>query len=93
MGLLIYVYISSNGFFKPKNNPLLPRNCNVDNSCDGLPTLYNVGEGGNATALMIPVSSTVIPLDDLPEFTVGLGFGFNKNQKVGFSRPRDNREQ
>ena len=31
---------------------------------------------------MIPVASTVIPLEDLPEYTVGLGFGINKDKKV-----------
>ena len=47
-----------------------------------LPTIYHVGDEGNATAVMVPVSSTVIPLDDLPELTVGLGFGFDKTKKV-----------
>lgn len=47
-----------------------------------LPTIYNVGDEGNATAIMVPVSSTVIPIDDLPELTAELGFGFDKTQKV-----------
>lgn len=34
-----------------------------------------MGEEGEADAIMIPVSSTAIPLDDLPEFSVGIGFG------------------
>eukprot|EP00095_Tigriopus_kingsejongensis_P011027 maker-scaffold109_size355148-snap-gene-1.24 protein:Tk11027 transcript:maker-scaffold109_size355148-snap-gene-1.24-mRNA-1 annotation:"PREDICTED: uncharacterized protein LOC100868639" len=40
-----------------------------------LPTIYHVGEEGEADAIQIAVSSTVIPLDDLPEFQVGIGFG------------------
>ena len=35
------------------------------------PTIYHVGDDGEADAIMVPVSSTVIPLDDLPEFQVG----------------------
>ena len=35
------------------------------------PTLYNVDEKlGEANPVMIPVSSTAIPLDDLPVFKV-----------------------
>lgn len=46
------------------------------------PTLYNVDEEqGEAHPVMIPVSSTAIPLDDLPVFKVGFGFGsFGKNK-------------
>jgi hypothetical protein len=29
---------------------------------------------------MVPVSSTVIPLDDLPTYKVGFGFGFDPTQ-------------
>ena len=47
-----------------------------------LPTIYHVGDEGEAAALMVPVSSTVIPLEDLPEFQVGIGFGINKDEKV-----------
>ena len=48
----------------------------------GLPTLYHVGDEKEAEAIMVPVASTVIPLDDLPEFKVGLGFGINEKEKV-----------
>ncbi|CAG0921304.1 unnamed protein product [Notodromas monacha] len=30
--------------------------------------------------VMVPVSSTVIPLDDLPVYKIGFGFGFNPEQ-------------
>lgn len=48
-----------------------------------LPTLYNVDNNTNeGEAVMVPVASTVIPLEDLPVFKVGLGFGLGmKNQK------------
>jgi len=48
---------------------------------EGGPTLYKL-EGEMAEEIKIPVSSTVIPLDDLPELSVGFGFGLNKNEKV-----------
>ena len=42
------------------------------------PTLYNVDEEqGEAHPVMIPVSSTAIPLDDLPVFKVIIPFMFN----------------
>ena len=49
----------------------------------GLPTIYHVGDDGDAAAVMVPISSTVIPLDDLPEYKVGIGFGLNEKSKVG----------
>jgi hypothetical protein len=50
--------------------------------CLCAPTLYEVDEQlGEANPVMIPVSSTAIPLDDLPVFKVGFGFGsFGKNK-------------
>merc|ERR1712002_311129 len=43
------------------------------------PTVYRVdSEKKTAERIMIPVSSTVIPLEDLPETEVGFGFGFSK---------------
>ncbi len=36
-----------------------------------LPTLYEVDSEGEAAAIMEPVSSTVIPEEELPEFKVG----------------------
>merc|ERR1712106_1145831 len=40
------------------------------------PTLYKLDEEKNtAERVMIPVSSTVIPIEDLPELQVGFGFG------------------
>jgi len=43
------------------------------------PTVYKVdSEKKTAEKIMIPVSSTVIPLEDLPETEVGFGFGFAK---------------
>lgn len=41
-----------------------------------------MGDDGDAAAVMVPVSSTVIPLDEVPELTVGFGFGLNKDEKV-----------
>ena len=39
--------------------------------CLSAPTLYEVDENlGEANPVMIPVSSTAIPLDDLPVFKV-----------------------
>jgi len=53
--------------------------------CLSAPTLYEVDENlGEANPVMIPVSSTAIPLDDLPVFKVGFGFGAvgkDKNKK------------
>ena len=38
-----------------------------------MPTLYNVDNNTNeGEAVMVPVASTVIPLEDLPVFKVGL---------------------
>ncbi len=49
---------------------------------NGLPTIYRVGEEDVAAPVMHPVSSTVIPLEDLPEFSVGIGFGLlDKEEK------------
>merc|ERR1712189_24815 len=40
------------------------------------PTVYKIDEEKNtAESVIVPVSSTVIPLDDLPELKVGYGFG------------------
>ena len=40
------------------------------------PTLYNIDKAaGTAERVMVPVSSTVIPLEELPETQVGFGFG------------------
>ncbi len=44
--------------------------------------MYEVGSEGRAEAVMTPVSSTVIPLEDLPEVEVGVGFGFDAKDKV-----------
>ncbi len=41
-----------------------------------------MGDEGEAAAVMVPVASTVIPLDDLPEYKVGIGFGLNEKEKV-----------
>ena len=49
----------------------------------GGPTVYKVDkEEGTAEKVMLPVSSTVIPLDDLPELQVGYGFGLANNKKI-----------
>ena len=46
-----------------------------------LPTLYNVDNNTNeGEAVMVPVASTVIPLEDLPIFKVGLGFGLGMKE-------------
>jgi len=46
-----------------------------------LPTLYNVDNNTNeGEAVMVPVASTVIPLEDLPVFKVGLGFGLGMKE-------------
>ncbi|XP_023331544.1 uncharacterized protein LOC111703740 [Eurytemora carolleeae] len=52
--------------------------------CTGGPTLYRLSTGEEETAeeIRIPVSSTVIPLDDLPEFNVGFGFGLVDSSPV-----------
>merc|ERR1719153_1804856 len=48
----------------------------------GGPTLYKVDQERKvAERVMIPVSSTVIPLEDLPELTVGFGFGIADKDK------------
>merc|ERR1712055_1197580 len=48
------------------------------------PTLYNIDkEAGTAERVMVPVSSTVIPLEELPETQVGFGFGIaNKGHHI-----------
>merc|ERR1711909_172560 len=47
------------------------------------PTLYKVDrEEGTAERVMVPVSSTVIPLEDLPELQVGFGFGVASKDKA-----------
>merc|ERR1712226_564811 len=47
------------------------------------PTLYKVDrEEGTAERVMVPVSSTVIPLEDLPETQVGFGFGLAKASPI-----------
>lgn len=47
------------------------------------PTVYKVDkEEGTAEKVMLPVSSTVIPLDDLPELQVGYGFGLANKEKI-----------
>ena len=46
-----------------------------------LPTLYQVDNDTNeGAAVMVPVASTVIPLEDLPTFQVGLGFGLSQKE-------------
>ena len=48
-----------------------------------MPTLYNVDNNTNeGEAVMVPVASTVIPLEDLPVFKVGLFVSFN----LGFTK-------
>jgi len=44
-------------------------------------TLYKL-DGEMAEEVKIAVSSTVIPLDDLPELSVGFGFNLNKDKKT-----------
>merc|ERR1712008_649675 len=47
-----------------------------------MPTLYNVDNNTNeGEAVMVPVASTVIPLEDLPVFKVGLGFGLGMKDR------------
>merc|ERR1711971_791188 len=46
-----------------------------------LPTLYNVDNDANeGQAVMVAIASTVIPLEDLPIFKVGLGFGLGMKE-------------
>merc|ERR1711971_1221293 len=46
-----------------------------------LPTLYNVNNDTNeGQAVMVAIASTVIPLEDLPIFKVGLGFGLGMKE-------------
>merc|ERR1711890_174329 len=56
--------------------------CSLVYLSSALPTLYNVDEDSNADPVLIPVSSTVIPLEDLPELQVGFGFGLVEKDKV-----------
>ena len=45
---------------------------------NALPTIYHIDKNSQvAEPVMIPVASTVIPLEDLPVFKVGLGFGLD----------------
>merc|ERR1711862_441348 len=47
-----------------------------------LPTLYEVNSNTNeGEAVMQAVASTVIPLEDLPVFKIGLGFGLGLKDK------------
>merc|ERR1711874_526585 len=47
------------------------------------PTIYKIDqEEGTAERVMTAVSSTVIPLEDLPELQVGYGFGLVDKEKV-----------
>jgi len=47
------------------------------------PTIYKVDEEKNiAESILTPVSSTVIPLDDLPELQVGYGFGLVDKENI-----------
>merc|ERR1711997_465187 len=47
------------------------------------PTIYKIDQGqGTAERVMTPVSSTVIPLEDLPELQVGYGFGLVDKENV-----------
>merc|ERR1712066_221593 len=49
----------------------------------GGPTIYKIDhEEGTAERVMTPISSTVIPLEDLPELQVGYGFGLVDKEKV-----------
>jgi len=52
-------------------------------SCMAGPVLYKLNsEDNEAEAIKIPVASTVIPLDDLPELNVGFGFGLVDRTQV-----------
>merc|ERR1719347_831789 len=47
------------------------------------PTIYKLDkEEKTAERVMVPVSSTVIPLEDLPELQVGFGFGIASKDKA-----------
>merc|ERR1719277_1070695 len=47
------------------------------------PTIYKIDQDeGTAERVMTPVSSTVIPLEDLPELQVGYGFGVASKDKA-----------
>merc|ERR1719410_1248943 len=47
------------------------------------PTVYKIDQQeGTAEKVMTPVSSTVIPLEDLPELQVGYGFGLVDKDKI-----------
>eukprot|EP00096_Caligus_rogercresseyi_P000207 TRINITY_DN1054_c4_g1_i1.p1 TRINITY_DN1054_c4_g1~~TRINITY_DN1054_c4_g1_i1.p1 ORF type:complete len:106 (-),score=35.97 TRINITY_DN1054_c4_g1_i1:276-593(-) len=47
------------------------------------PTLYKLDKDGAAEPKLKAVWSTAIPLEDLPEYQVGLGFGLvNKEDKL-----------
>merc|ERR1712062_941310 len=49
----------------------------------GGPTIYKIDqEEGTAERVMTAVSSTVIPLEDLPELQVGYGFGLVDKENV-----------
>jgi hypothetical protein len=49
-------------------------------SCTALPTIYHVGDDGEAEAIMVAISSTAIPIEDLPTYEVGVGFGLTKEK-------------
>ncbi len=50
-------------------------------ACSATPTIYHVDDERNeGQAVMVPVASTVIPLEELPVFSVGLGFGLGGNK-------------
>merc|ERR1712083_584881 len=56
--------------------------CSLVCLSSALPSLYNVDRENVAKQVLIPVSSTVIPLEDLPELQVGFGFGLVDQDKV-----------
>ena len=53
-----------------------------------MPTLYEVDSKTNeGEAVMHPVASTVIPLEDLPVFKIGLGFGLGLTKDKKAKKP------
>merc|ERR1712018_416925 len=72
---------SSFGFVKKMNSIIFCLFLLGIGFSQGLPTLYKVdNETNEGSAVMIPVASTVIPLEDLPTFQVGLGFGLAQKE-------------
>lgn len=60
------------------------------------PTIYKVDENANeAEAVMVPVWSTAIPLEDLPKFKVEAGFGLidKSEQKKKIQKRKKNKFQ